>query len=82
MKTTWKCPFYDYVLGKRKLKFNPNLRVDKNENRVLFTSELENVLASHQPHVYHHPAAYVNLDVISLALAVISVGRTEFAYHL
>lgn len=54
------------VLGTRKLKFSPNLRTDRNENRILFTSELENVLTLYQLHVHHPPAMYVCLNVIYL----------------
>lgn len=47
----------DMLLGTRKLKFNPNLRSDRNKNRILFTSELCQLL------VHHPPAMYVSLNV-------------------
>ena len=56
----------DMLLGTRKLKFNPNLRSDRNENRILFTSEVEDVLISYQLLVHHPPAMYISLNVIFL----------------
>lgn len=55
-----------YVLGTGTLKFSLNLRIDRNENTILFTSELENVLTSFQLHFHHLPAMYISLNVICL----------------
>lgn len=55
-----------YVLGTRKLKFNLNLRTDRNENGILLINELENVSTSHQLHVHHLPVMYIFLNAIPL----------------
>lgn len=69
------------VPGARKLKFSLNLRIDRNENRILFISELENVLMSYQLCVHQPPAQHVSLNIIYWA-AMRRVDMTEFAYHL